>query len=198
MPLRRFFAIIIANVRFGDVCLAKGMKIIMGIAVLMTAVFMISYQIKPFEIFLTIAITAATVSYHLLMRLFVGGIFNLLLNNKVDYSRKWFRVGNAEKRLYEVLKVKKWKRFFPTYDPNAFDKKQHSWSEIAQAMCQSELVHQTIVILSFLPILFSFWFGSTLVFVLTSILSALFDLMFVMIQRYNRPRVLKMINNECL
>ena len=91
--------------------------------------------------------------------------------------------------------MKKWKKYFPTYDPNVFDKKQHSWDEIAAATCQSELVHETIVVLSFLPIVFSVWFGATLVFTLTSIFSALFDLTFVMIQRYNRPRVLKVLNH---
>ena len=132
------------------------------------------------------------------MRLFVGGIFNFALNNKVDYKKKWFKVGNLEQKLYGFLKVRNWKKFFPTYDPDAFDKKRHSWHEIAGAMCQSELVHETIVVLSFLPILFSLWFGAKSVFILTSCFSALFDLIFVMIQRYNRPRVLRMLKTECL
>lgn len=174
--------------------MAKGMKIIAWLYVLVTTVFLIIYQIKPLEIFFTIVITAATISYHFWMRLFVGGVFNFVLNNKVDYNKKWFRVGKAEQNLYRLLKVKKWKRFFPTYDQNVFDKKQHSWHEIAQAMCQSELVHETIAILSFLPIMFSMWFGAKLVFVLTSIFSALFDLSFVIIQRYNRPRVLQLLS----
>ena len=32
-----------------------------------------------------------------------------------------------------------------------------------------------------------------MVFIITSVLAALFDLTFVMIQRYNRPRILKLI-----
>lgn len=173
--------------------MAKGMKIVAWISILLTAIFVIIYRLKPLGIFLTIAITMGTVAYHFWMRLLVGGLYNLILNNKVDYNRAWFRVGMVEQRLYKALKVKQWKKFLPTYDPNIFDKGQHSWSEIAGAMCQSELVHETIVLLSFLPISFSFWFGSALVFALTSLLSALFDLMFVIIQRYNRPRVLKII-----
>ena len=175
--------------------MAKCMKIIAWLSIVMTAVFMIIYQIKPFGIFLTFSITAGTISYHFWMRLFVGSVIDALMNNKADYNKKWFRVGKVEQRLYEILKVRKWKKFFPTYNPDVFDKQQHSWSEIAEAMCQSELVHETIVLLSFLPILASLWFGATLVFVLTSVFSSLFDLMFVIIQRYNRPRVLKIIKH---
>ena len=170
------------------------MKIIAWLSVLVTIVFLIIYQIKALEIFFTIVITAGTVSYHFWMRIFVGGVYNLVLNNKVDYNKKWFRVGATEQKLYKIIKVKKWKRYFPTYDTNVFDKNQHSWHEIAGATCQSELVHETIAILSFLPIVASMWFGAMLVFVLTSIFSALFDLTFVIIQRYNRPRVLQTLS----
>ena len=38
-----------------------------------------------------------------------GGIFDRLLRNRVDPNRKWFQVGKVEQKLYEILKVKKWK-----------------------------------------------------------------------------------------
>lgn len=60
-------------------------------------------------------------------------------------------------------------------------------------MCQSEIVHETIVVFSFLPIVSVVWFGSLPVFIITSVLSAGFDLMFVVMQRYNRPRIIKLI-----
>ena len=176
--------------------MARGMKIIAVLSVLLTAVFLVIYQFAPFEALVSIIITTATIAYHFWMRLFVGGAFNLALHNKVNYNKKWFKIGKTEQKIYKILKVKKWKRFFPTYDPNAFDKSKHSWSEIAQAMCQAELVHETIAVLSFVPILFSTWLGTPLVFILTSVFSALFDLIFVVIQRYNRPRVLKLVNTD--
>jgi len=176
--------------------MAKGMRIIAGASVLLTAIFIGIYHLKPGGLVFSCAITSGTISYHFLMRLFVGGAFNFFLNNRVNYNLKWFRVGKRERILYKHLRVKKWKRILPTYDVNAFDKKQHTWGEILGAMCQSELVHETIIIFSFLPIISSLWFGSTTVFVLTSVLSALFDLIFVIIQRYNRPRVLKILNTE--
>ena len=171
------------------------MKIIAVISVILTAIFTVAFHISPLELFYTVAITAGTISYHFLMRLMVGGVYNSLLKNKVDYKRKWFRVGAMEQRIYKCLNVKQWKKHLPTYDPDAFDVKQHSWDEIAGAMCQAELVHETIAVLSFLPIIASNWFGATLVFVLTSVFSALFDLSFAVIQRYNRPRVLKLLHH---
>lgn len=176
--------------------MARGMKSVAVIAVLLTAVFTAGYQVLPAELLLTLAITCGTVSYHFCMRLHVGSLWDLALHNRVDYRRRWFRVGKTEQKLYTLLKVKKWKKYLPTYDPGAFDKGQHSWEEIAGAMCQSELVHETIAVFSFLPIVFSRWLGSPLVFVLTSVASALFDLSFVAIQRYNRPRVLRMLRSR--
>lgn len=173
--------------------MAKYMKISACVALFSTIILIIFYQIKPVAVILPLAITAGTTSYHLWMRLFVGHSFKLLLKNQIDYKRKWFTVGKKEQKLYEFLRVKRWKKHLPTYDPDAFDKRQHSWHEIIMAMCQSELVHEMIVVLSFVPIVFSLWFGATFVFIFTSLLSATFDLLFVIIQRYNRPRVLKII-----
>ena len=176
--------------------MARGMKIIAVVAIALTAIFAVFYSIKPLEIFLTLAITVGTVSYHFLMRLFVGGVFSALMKNKADYNKKWFRVGKKEQKLYVALRVKKWKKHLPTYDPSLFDKQKHSWEEIIGATCQAELVHETIAVLSFVPILTISVFGSPAVFVITSVLSALFDLSFAALQRYNRPRILKILKSD--
>ena len=140
------------------------------------------------------AITFGTISYHFVMRYLVGYLYNRLLDNKVDYRRKWFAVSKIEMKIYQKLKVKKWKKYMPTYDASLFDPRIHSWEEIAQAMCQAELVHETIMICSFLPIFGSIWFGALGVFVATSIGAAMLDGIFVIIQRFNRPRILKIMS----
>lgn len=172
------------------------MKAVAAVACVLTAVFAVFNCIKPTEIFLSLAITAGTISYHFLMRLLVGSVFSALMNNKADYNKKWFRVGKREQKLYEALRVKKWKKHLPTYDPSLFDRQQHSWNEIAEATCQAELVHQTIAVLSFAPIFTIGVFGAPAAFVITSVLSALFDLCFAALQRYNRPRILKIIKAD--
>lgn len=158
-----------------------------------TAVCFCLYRASENKAILAAAITFGTTAYHFLMRLAVGFIFDRTMNNRADYTKSWYQCRTWEKKLYEKLNVKHWKRFAPTYDGSLFDYTKHSWDEIAQASCQAELVHETILLLSFIPIAFSMWFGAALVFIITSVLAAFFDLTFVIIQRYNRPRILRLI-----
>ena len=113
----------------------------------------------------------------------------------VSYQR-WYRVGRREMAVYEALKVKRWKRRMPTYDNALFDPRLHTWDEVAQAMCQAELVHETIALLSFLPIAAGLRFGAYPVFIVTSVLSAGYDLLFVMMQRYNRQRIMALLERK--
>ena len=145
---------------------------------------------------LTTAITAGTISYHLVMRLLVGGIVTITMHNHADYHKKWFQLSHFEERLYSGLKVKRWKNHLPTYAPESFSPEKHTFDEIAQAMCQSEIVHEINMVLSFLPLLASLWFGSFAVFCITSIAAACFDLLFVIVQRYNRPRIVKIAEKQ--
>ena len=145
---------------------------------------------------LPLAITFGTASYHIIMRLLVGLSFQTVMQNRADSGRRWYRVGKGEMAIYEALKIKRWKRRMPTFDNARFNPQLHSWGEIAQAMCQAELVHETIVVLSFLPIAEGIWFGMYPVFIITSVLAAGYDLMFVMTQRYNRQRVLTLLAHK--
>jgi len=145
---------------------------------------------------LPFAITFGTCFYHFAMRLAVGYALNCIMQNKADYHKAWYQLRAFEPNLYKLLHVKKWKGNMPTYDSSCFDPKQHSWEEIAQAMCQAELVHEMIVILSFLPLLAAIPFGAFPVFFVTSLLSAMYDLSFVIMQRFNRPRIIRLIEKE--
>ena len=144
------------------------------------------------RVFLPLGITCGTVVYHFIMRLLVGWCYDRLMNNRADVQHPWFRQRGFEPGLYDLLRVKEWKSHMPTYEPELFDPRQHTWDEIAQAMCQSELVHETIAVLSFLPVAASIWLGDLPVFLITSVLAACFDLCFVLIQRHNRPTVIRL------
>ncbi|WP_407921440.1 glycosyl-4,4'-diaponeurosporenoate acyltransferase CrtO family protein [Bullifex porci] len=65
-------------------------------------------------------------------------------------------------------------------------------------MLHSELVHIAIVILSYIPLIISiFWSylnDSILIFLITSVLSSLMDMSFVVAQRYNSPRVKRLMS----
>ena len=158
-------------------------------AIVLTVLFLI----MQWGIFETLAITFGTTAYHFWIRLLIGYVFDSKMKNHADYHKRWYQVGIVEKAIYEKLKVKAWKNKMPTYDTDAFDIRQHTWDEVAQATCQSELVHETNVIFSFIPIAASVCFGALPVFVITSVLAAAYDLMFVMMQRYNRARIIKIL-----
>ena len=176
--------------------MAKIVKGIAAFSLAATVILAISYKVTSSGILLPLAITSGTIAYHFVMRLMVGLAFHATMRNKADYRKRWYQISKREMAVYEKLKVKKWKRRMPTYDPTLFDPRLHTWEEIVQAMCQAELVHETIAVLSFLPILAGIWFGEYSVFIVTSVLSAACDMVFVIMQRYNRQRVTKLLNRK--
>ena len=176
--------------------MAKMMKATAIICVAATAFAAIFYKITSYDIFLTLAITFGTVTYHFAMRLLVGFIFNVTMHNKANYQNRWYQLRKHEKGFYEKIKVKQWKNKMPTYNSDFFNPKLYTWDEIVQSMCQAELVHETIVVLSFVPIVAGIRFGAYPVFIITSVLAALFDMMFVIMQRYNRARIVRLIKEK--
>ena len=176
--------------------MAKIVKGIAAFSLAATVILAISYKVTSSGILLPLAITSGTIAYHFVMRLMVGLAFHATMRNKADYRKRWYQVSKREMAVYEKLKVKQWKRRMPTYDPALFDPRLHTWEEIVQATCQAELVHETIAVLSFLPILAGIWFGEYPVFIVTSVLSAACDMVFVIMQRYNRQRVTKLLNRK--
>ena len=151
------------------------------------------YSFTKNSVLFSVAITFGTIFYHLGIRLVIAGLIDGKYHNHMDYTRKWFQPRPFEQKLYQTLKVKKWKKFLPTYNPEDFDLKSRSIEEIIQVSCQAEVVHEAIMPFSLVPIVFSVWFGSLWVFVITSCLSFLFDSIFVIMQRFNRPRLMRLL-----
>ena len=167
-----------------------------AVSVSLFVLFFILFRITQNEVIQALYITFMTFSYHFIMRLVVGMVTNPIFHKVYDYNNWWFKQKKFEKRLYKLLKVKDWKEKVPSWSPGAFSLKNKSLHNIAIGMCNAELVHEIIVILSFVPILFSIKFGVPAVFIFTSILAGAFDMIFVIIQRYNRPRIVKLIRKN--
>ena len=117
-----------------------------------TVILTVFYEKTAYGPALSLAITFGTVSYHLVMRLLVGGAFQAVMQNHADLRKRWYRVGRREMAVYEALKVKRWKRRMPTYDNALFDPRLHTWDEVAQAMCQAELVMKRSRCSAFCPL----------------------------------------------
>ncbi|MBS7304381.1 MAG: hypothetical protein KIG20_01750 [Eubacteriales bacterium] len=148
------------------------------------------------DVFFSLTVTFATCFYHFAMRLLVGFAVSFSKRDRFNYTSRWFSEKPFEKKLYEFLKVKKWKSRVPTFLPYQFDIKNRTIEEIIIATCRAEVVHEIIVVLSFLPILASIWVGLWYVFLITSVLSALMDCTSVVLQRYNRPRLLRCMKRK--
>ncbi len=139
------------------------------------------------------AITFGVTFYHFAMRLAVGYSVEKIFAKNINYNCKWFAPKKFEHRIYKKLKVRKWKGKVPTFNPEQFDVEKHTLDEIIRSMCIAEIVHEVIFLLSFLPIFLAIPFGDFWIFFITSIISTNFDLVFIILQRYNRPRVINLL-----
>ncbi len=152
------------------------------------------------ELLITLLTTAATTFYHLLMRLVIGFAVHYTFPKQVNPQNRWFRERKWEKRLWKLLRIRKWAKRVPTFDPAQFDVKTHTPEQLARQMCLSETVHILIVVCGYCSLLFCFFFedpaASLAPFLITAVLAGLYDLQFVLLQRYNRPKVLRLIKRH--
>lgn len=174
----------------------KMMKRMTIFSALATIVFVVLNIVYDRGIFLTLAITFGTICYHLTMRLAVGFFFYTLSKKMINYKSKWFSKKAFEEDFYRKVKIKKWKNKLPTYYPEDFSVKRHTMEELIQTMCISEIGHETMVVFSYLPLLFSVLFGEFYVFLITSFFAGGVDFVFVMVQRYNRFRLEKILERR--
>ena len=171
----------------------RRLLIFIGFSILLTLFFWWNYQRTKEDIYLTLFITLLTVSYHFLMRVIVGEVVTLIYQQRdFRYDCFWWKPHPFEHKMYRFLRVKRWKLHMITAKPEQFDIRKRTIEELLHNMTQAELVHEIIMVLSFVPIVLIHWFGAASVFILTSIVACLIDSIFVIMQRYNRPRVMRM------
>lgn len=165
----------------------KTMHLITGSLLLLTAVSC------WFDLDSSITITAAAASYHFVMRLLIGGICNVFFPKEVNFENWWFREKPGERTFYKAIQIKKWKSMVPTYREKEFDFFRLSLNSLCRNMCKAEICHEVIILFSFLPLCFSWTLGGFWAFLITSFLAALADVLPVLLQRYNRFRMLRLM-----
>lgn len=176
--------------------MVKKMFAVSGVSLAMFFAFWGMFLGTKKPIFFTLGIVAMTICYHFTIRLVIGGLYDFFLKNDVDYKREWFSERNFEKNLYKRLHVKKWKDFLPTADEDLFSLEKRTPVQVIKAGCQAEIVHECCAAAGLLSMFLAIPFGYFWVFCVTSILAALCDLAFVAIQRFNRPRLMKLIERK--
>lgn len=166
-------------------------------SICLTLFFWCNYQQTGKDIFLILFITFLTISYHFLMRVIVGETVTKIYEKRdFRYDSFWWKSHDFEQKIYRILCVKKWKLHMITAKPEQFDIRKRTVEELLHNMVQAELVHEINMVLSFLPIVLIYWFGAATVFIITSICACLMDYIFVIMQRYNRPRVMKLLRKR--
>ena len=144
-------------------------------------------------IILWVGIVCFTIMYHLWMRLIMGNITKLF---KINYKQIWFKERKFEKKLYKFLRVKEWKGKALTYNPELFSLKDYSLEEIANTMSKVETDHWINELISLSTLLFAIPWGKFWIFLISAIAAMIFDAQFIAIQRYNRPRIVKILEKR--
>ena len=170
---------------------------VIAIAIIISLVCFIIYYGNFYknEVILWIGIISFTIMYHFWVRIIMGNV-SKLFKKHIHYDHWWFKEKKFEKKLYEILKVKKWKGKALTYNPELFSFKDYSLEEIAYTMTKAEVDHWINEAISLSTLLFAIPWGNFWAFAITAIAAMIFDSQFIIIQRYNRPRLIKLIEKE--
>lgn len=174
----------------------SGSAIFMYCVIAVTAVFaavcfaLYYANISRYDAVLWTGVASFTVMYHLWLRIIMGNVTKLFA---IHYEQAWFREHKFEKRLYKILKVKKWKGRALTYNPELFDLESRTFEEVADTTTKAETDHWINELISLSTLFFAVIWGELWIFAITAFLAMLFDAQFIIIQRYNRPRLIRLI-----
>ena len=173
------------------------MYCVIAIAIIISITCFVLYYGNIYEskMILWTGITFFTIMYHLWVRIIMGNVCKLF-KKYINYKQWWFREKNFEKKIHQLLHVKEWKGKALTYNPELFSLKEYSLEEIANTMSKVEVDHWINEIISLSTLLFAIPWGQFWIFLISAIAAMIFDAQFIVIQRYNRPRVEKILEKK--
>lgn len=135
-------------------------------------------------------IVSFMILYHFGLRILFGEFTNLI---KFNYNHAFFKQKKFEAKLYKLLKVRKWKDKVLTFNPENYDFQNRTLPQLATTMAKSETDHWINEIISVVSIFFSLLWGMFPIFLITAVAAMVFDAQFIVVQRYNRPIVLRLM-----
>lgn len=124
--------------------------------------------------------------YHFGLRILMGRVTKKW---NIDSNHPWFRQKKFEKKLYKILRVRKWKDKVLTFEPEMYSFENRTLEQLATTMAKSETDHWINEIISLTSIFFIFLWGCPAAFIISAIAAMIFDAQFIIVQRYNRPIV---------
>ncbi len=137
-------------------------------------------------------------SMQLVLMHLTAPVVRLIFRKAFDYQNVWFREKKFEKKLYHFLRVRQWREKLPSYDLSAIGLGSNSPQQLVQNMCHFEVVHESIAVVGFLPMLFACYGLNFYLLLAFSLLFALLHLCFVAVQRLNRSYVVKLMGRKAM
>ncbi len=150
----------------------------------------------PSDVLFSLEVTFFTTFFHFAMRFLTACAVTAFRKNRTYADSHFIRLCRAERMLYKKIRVGRWKKYAPTYKPQLFSLRENSYAELLHHMTDALIGHMIMVVLSYAPIMLSGMLGGRMAFLLTSAAASVFDMQFVIIQRYNRERVWRILKKQ--
>lgn len=138
-------------------------------------------------------IVSFMIVYHFWTRLIMGAVSK---HWGITYKHPFFKSLPFEKKLYGFLRVRQWRDKVLTFNPDEFLLSKRTLPEIANTMAKAEVDHWVNEIISVTAVFFSLIWGMFPIFLITSVAAMLFDAQFIVVQRFNRPKVVRLIEGK--
>lgn len=168
---------------------------VIALTAILAAVGFALYYMKIYEssLILWIGIVSFMVLYHFGLRILFGEITKKF---NINYRHFWYKQRNFEPKLYKLLHVRKWKDKVLTFDPDSYNFKNRTLEQLATTMSKSELDHWINEVISVVSISFILLWGCPAAFLISAVAAMIFDAQFIVVQRYNRPVVVRLIDKK--
>jgi hypothetical protein len=173
--------------------LTHGLEYVSGI---LTGLLLLLFLVTGKRIIYLFSLASGWIFYHTFIRLESGDVLNML-RPSFDYGSRLFRERENETKIYEKMGIRKWKKYLPTYVPGSFDISKRPIRAVIYESCKSETDHIINLVFNFGSVSFclltrdpagNFWF-----FFLTAVAGGFIETVFIIEQRYNRPRLVKLM-----
>ncbi len=176
--------------------LRKFMFTAAGLFAVLSVIFLISHIHHDNHYSFTCFITFLTCFYHFAYRIAVSELTEKLALS-FNFSNGWFAPKKFEEPVFKLLRVKRWKEKLPNLLPQTSSAKDFPVETLINETCTVEVIHEINILLSFVPFIVSLFYSShEWIFLVSGIITALFDLCFIIFHRHFRPRLIKLLNTK--
>lgn len=170
-------------------------KFVYGVSIVsmvLMFIFFISYFNTKSVNSLIFGVSMMTVCYHFVVRITITTLFNAFCTPEIiNPNERQFQQKGFEKGLYSKIRVRRWKNSFSSFDPHNFSLRFYSIDELIFEGCKAEMAHRICFFVGFLSLIFTVWFGAFTIYLTASVIGAIYDLAIIVVQRFNRPRLMR-------